>query len=194
MLGDKHANFLYEKHFYEIPVPLQCIPVPLQCITCDISANDFNHHFTNIGKTMNSKFQNFNDNFFWTGPKSIHSFRFKRMSSADIVTYLGSLPRRSNNDILCMDLVLLMESAPYISIALANVINKSLESGVFEQDWKSARVTPIYKDDGDINDENIYRPISVIGHIAKMIESLVSYQIVDFWKNIGLLQWTILLM
>ena len=92
-----------------------------------------------------------------------------------------------------MDLVLLKESVPYISISLANVINKSLEAGVFEQDWKNARVTPIYKDDGDINDENNYRPISVISHIAKMIESLVSYQIVDFWKSIGLFQWTNLL-
>ena len=66
------------------------------------------------------------------------------MSSADIVTYLGSLPDRSNNDILGLDIVLLKESAPYISTSLANVINKSLESGVFEQDLKNARVTPIY--------------------------------------------------
>ena len=35
-----------------------------------------------------------------------------------------------------MDVVLLNESAPYISESLARVINKSLESGVFEQDWK----------------------------------------------------------
>ena len=54
---------------------------------------------------------------------------------------------------------------------------------VFEQDWKNARVTPIYKDDGDINDENNYRPISVIGHFAKMIKSLVSYQIIDFLEE-----------
>ena len=62
-------------------------------------------------------------------------------------------------------------------------MNKSLESGVFEQGWKNARVTPIYKDDGDINYENNYRPISVIGHIAKMIEYLVSYQIIDFLEE-----------
>ena len=138
-------------------------------ITCDISANDFNHHFANIVKKMNSKFQNYDDNFLWKGPKSIYSFRFKNMSMADVETYLGSLPNKSNNDILGMDLVLLRKSAPYISISSANVINKSLSSGVFEQDWKNARVTPIYKDDGDINDENNYRPIFVIGHIAKMI-------------------------
>ena len=152
-------------------------------ITCDISANDFNHHFANIGKKMNSKFQNCDDNFLWKGPKSIHSFRFKNMSKEYIETNLGSLPYKSNNDILGMDLVLLRKSAPYISISLENVINKSLSSGVFEQDWKNARVTPIFKDDGDINDENNYRPISVIGHIAKMLESLVSYQIIDFLEE-----------
>ena len=56
-------------------------------------------------------------------------------------------------------------------------------SGVFKQDWKNARVSPIYKNDGDINDENNYRPISVIGHIAKMIESLVSCQIIDYLES-----------
>ena len=35
-----------------------------------------------------SKFQNFDDIFFWKGQESIHSFRFKRMSNEDIVTYL----------------------------------------------------------------------------------------------------------
>ena len=83
-----------------------------------------------------------------------------------------------------MDLILLRKSAPYISISLANVMNKSLKSGVFEQDWKNARVTAIYiKADGDINDENNYLPISVTGPIAKMIESLVSYQITDFLED-----------
>ena len=50
--------------------------------------------------------------FFSKGPKSIHSFRFKKMSSEVIKTYLGSLPNKSNNDILGMDLVLLRESGP----------------------------------------------------------------------------------
>ena len=62
-------------------------------------------------------------------------------------------------------------------------MSKSLRSGIFQQDWKNARVTTIYTDDCDINYENNYRPISVIGHIAKMIESLVSYQIIDFLEE-----------
>ena len=55
-------------------------------------------------------------------------------------------------------------------------------------------MTHIYKDDGNINDENNYRPISVIDNIAKTIESLVSYQIIDFFcKSIVLFQWINLL-
>ena len=73
------------------------------------------------------------------------------------------------------------------------MINKSLKSGVFDQDWKNARVMLIFKDNGDINDENNYRPISVIYYIAKMIESLVSYQIIDFFKSVVLFQWIHLL-
>ena len=66
-----------------------------------------------------------------------------------------------------MNLVLLKESASYIFKLLANVINKSHEHGVFEQSWKSARVTTIYKGDGDISGENNYCPITIISHIAK---------------------------
>ena len=125
-------------------------------ITFDIFANDFNHHLPILASKWT---QNFDHNFFLERPKSIYDFRFKKMSNEDIKIYLGSLPNKSNNDKLGMDLVLLEESAPYISISLTNMINKSHKSGVFEQDWKNARVTPIYKGDGDINDENNYRPI-----------------------------------
>ena len=59
------------------------------------------------------------------------------MSNEDVKTYLGSLPNKSNNDILGMDLILLRESAPYISISLANVTNKSLKSGAFEKERHS---------------------------------------------------------
>ena len=38
-------------------------------IDCDISANDFNHHFGSISNKMNSKFQNFDDIFFLERPK-----------------------------------------------------------------------------------------------------------------------------
>ena len=48
--------------------------------------------------------------------------------------------------------------------------NASLETNRVLNDWKLSRVTPIYKGKGDVNDKGNYRPISVISHIAKIIE------------------------
>ena len=44
---------------------------------------------------------------------------------------------------------------------------------------KKSQVTPVYKNEGEVNDENNFRPISVISHIAKMIESFVSNQFIS---------------
>ena len=46
-----------------------------------------------------------------------------------------------------------------------------------------ARVTPVYTNEGEINDEYNLRPISVISHIAKMIESFVSNQIMKYLED-----------
>ena len=57
-----------------------------------------------------------------------------RMSNTDIESFLRSQPNKSNNNILGMDFVLLKESVSYMSESLVNVTNKSLKSGVCEQD------------------------------------------------------------
>ena len=75
--------------------------------------------------------------------KNSHTCRFTKVSNRDIEKYLSSQPKKSNNDILGMDDALLKESATYISESIAHVINKSLKLGVFEQDRKNARVSPI---------------------------------------------------
>ena len=54
-------------------------------IICDISANDFNHHFANIGNEMNSKFQTWDDDLFWEVKKFIHNVLFTRISNTDII-------------------------------------------------------------------------------------------------------------
>ena len=81
-----------------------------------------------------------------------------------------------------MDVVLLRESAPYeyVSESLASGINKCLESRVSS---KTGTMPESRLFIGNTNEEKNYRPISVIGHIAKMVESLVSYQIIDYLES-----------
>ena len=57
----------------------------------------------------------------------------------------------------------------------------------FPSDFKIARITPIYKVKGDKVDLSNYRPISVISHIAKILEKSVKYQIMNFLSNNNLI-------
>ena len=62
-------------------------------------------------------------------------------------------------------------------------MNDSHPNGTFPDDWKLARVTPVYKNNGDVNTMSNYRPISVIGYIAKMVEELVRSQLVSYLEE-----------
>ena len=58
--------------------------------------------------------------------------------------------------------------SPYLTI----IFNRSLVTGIFPDDWKAAKVTPLFKkcEGGDTNN---YRPISVISVVANVFERIV---------------------
>ena len=55
---------------------------------------------------------------------------------------------------------------------LAHIYNFSLNSGVFPDVWKTAKVKPLYKN-GDKYDMRNYRPVSIIPVFAKLFERLM---------------------
>ena len=50
------------------------------------------------------------------------------------------------------------------------MVNSSLENGIVHDDWKKARETQVYKNEGEIGNKNNFKPISVISYVGKMIE------------------------
>ena len=77
---------------------------------------------------------------------------------------------------------LLKDAEDTICECLANIFNLSLQSGIFLDDWKLARIMPIYKD-GSKTECGNYRPISVISIVAKVFEKLVCNQLRSFMKE-----------
>ena len=51
--------------------------------------------------------------------------------------------------------------------SLKNIFNLPLNTGIFSDDWKIARVTPIFKSNSKTDCGN-YRPISIISNVAQM--------------------------
>ena len=59
----------------------------------------------------------------------------------------------------------------------------SLHTQHLPADWKKARVTPIYKGTGEVNEPNNYRPISVVSHISKMFEKCINHQLLQYFES-----------
>jgi hypothetical protein len=145
-----------------------------------LNANKFNTFFSEIGKKTAEKLNGSND-FTWKGQKSLYSFSFTTVHSHSVLKHLKQLGSDvSKNDVLDMDSKLLCLSADVIAPLITHFINYSLNMGYVLTDWKRSRVTPIFKGKGDILDENNYRPISVIGHICKVLEKEVQKQLVKY--------------
>ena len=64
-------------------------------------------------------------------------------------------------------------------IPLTHIINLSIAQGYFPDEWKVAKVIPIFKD-GDPQDIQNYRPISVLPFFSKVFEKIFSFYIIEF--------------
>ncbi len=73
-----------------------------------------------------------------------------------------------------------------IAFYLTCIINTSLVTGVFPTAWKHAIVVPVYKN-GDAENVNNYRPISLLPIISKILEKIVASQLMYYLEKKNLL-------
>ena len=146
----------------------------------DISPNVFNEYFATIGsqvaKDIEFKTSDFEPKF----PDSIYTFKFSEINEGFVQQFLMSLASDSKNDVLNFDTRLLRLAPHIITPTLTILINLSLKSGHSPEDWKTACVTPAFKGEGDPLHETNYRPLSVIAHLAKMVEKSVQLQLLEY--------------
>ena len=152
----------------------------VQKIPNELNADKFNEFFTCIGKKTVAHLEDTHTSQNWKLGKSLHRFEFQEIDFRDILKLLKSLGADSSNDVLDMDTKLLSLSANILTPFLLKIFNISLAHGIVLEDWKISRVTPIYKGKGDKVNETNYRPISVIGHIPKILEKIVKNQLMDY--------------
>ena len=81
---------------------------------------------------------------------------------------------------------LLKLSAPFISKSITDLFNFSIQTNTFPDDWKIAKVSPIFKT-GERNDPNNYRPISVTPTISRIFEKIISIQMQSYILDNNLL-------
>ena len=147
----------------------------------EISATDFNDYFSHIGTNLTNDFGELKmPNFEIKSPTE--KFEFLQINADFVFHELIHLPLHSKQDLLNFDSKLLRLAAPIIAPILTHLFNLSLFYGTLPNDWKLARITPIYRGKGDNTDPSNFCPISIVSTIAKIIEKFVKCQLVNYFN------------
>ena len=77
-------------------------------------------------------------------------------------------------------------AAPAISSSLTYIFNQAITLCTFPDEWKMARVSPLYKN-GQKNLPGNYRPISVLPAVSKVMERILYDQLYDYLTKFQLL-------
>ena len=150
------------------------------------TANSFNQFFTSVGEDLGKQFKNVNlecpcndacrTSAFTTQSNDNDSFKFDDVSCDFVYNQICKMDNNKSTGLDQFNVKLLKLAAPFVSSSLAHICNLSLNNSKFPDDWKRAKVTPIFKS-GDKSNVSNYRPISVLPIISKIIERTVHNQL-----------------
>ena len=149
-------------------------------------ANQFNHHFINVGSTLvnstitsNTNFNSHTINYIHNSP--ISSFVMSRVSESQVYNLFLAL--NSNKASIDIPNNMIKNIAPIISPIFTYIFNESIETGIVPDILKISRVTPIYKS-AEITDPFNYRSISILSPFSMVFEKLVYNQLNSFIEKI----------
>ena len=97
-----------------------------------------------------------------------------------------SLKSPSINTVYNLLLSILKIASHVVAPSLTAIFATSISTGMFPQEWKTSRVSPVYKS-GTRNNPSNYRPISVISTVAKIFEKIVYDQLYEYLNGSSLL-------
>ena len=152
-------------------------------MTCpNLIANAFNEHFSTIGSKISSSVQNGSKPLETYVKPSKSKFEFSVITVDTFQNLLDTLSVSKSSGLDKISARMLKYAGPVISLPLSYIFNKSIASGIFPDNWKNAKVFPVYKGNSR-NDPNNYRPISVLPVVAKVFEKLVFEQLYSYFTK-----------
>ena len=156
-------------------------------------AETFNEFFVNIGTTLASEIENESMNVnsgksanYYQNPRQDILFNFSEIHPDEVIHQLANLKISKSTGIDNIPAKALKIAANIIGPSLTWIFNLSIKTGIYVDEWKKARVVPIYKSGNRQKCEN-YRPISILPIISKILERSIFNQIYKFLNDNSLL-------
>ena len=169
------------------PTVLNELTVGDNKLTCpeDI-AEGFNEYFSNIGPDLSSRVDssNYNVETYIKNAKSEFA-AFQPVTVNQISHLLHGLSGNKATGIDKSSCKIIKLAAPVISDSLTLIFNQAITLSSFPDEWKIARVVPLYKN-GQRSIPGNYRPISVLPAISKIMERILHDQLYNYLTNFDL--------
>ena len=146
-------------------------------------ANLMNRHFAGIAKKLAAKLKDSSKNFrSFLGRESKKSMFFKNIEISEILDEIRNICERKAMGFDNIPPKIIKWAPELFAPILQTIFNKCLNIGYYPQHMKIARVVPIHKE-GDINDVNNYRPISVLTQFNRIFERIISKRLMNFFES-----------
>ena len=145
-------------------------------------ANKFNTLFTHIGPNQSKNINYTGDKTYKTYLKEPNkvSLKFEKVSETNVMQIINNLPNKNSCGFDGISTIVMKSIKNVILKPLTLIINQIINTGVFPNKLKIAKITPIFKKDDRTLFTN-YRPISLLPIFSKVIEKVISIQINDFF-------------
>ena len=174
----KHLwNIIKNRQSYNTIPPMKGASTPAGNKSTYNTANILNNHFTDLSKHLIDHRSNMNCSPI---PKPTATIdHLPPITTHDVILHLSRIgPKKATGHDLLSPKILRL-SIPYIVQPITNIINCSINEGIFPSQWKTAVITPLHKA-GPADDPNNYRPISVLPILSKIFERHISEHLTSY--------------
>ena len=132
-------------------------------------AEVFNSYFTNVGVNLAAKILSlkFTPESYLTLTDKICSIQIP--TTTTVCRLLKAIDENKSVGLDNIPNKLLKMAADVVAPSLTEIFSQSINTGIFPNDWKEARVSPLFKN-GVKNNPNNHRPISIIPAVSKILK------------------------
>ena len=150
-------------------------------------ANKFNKFYTSVADKLVRKLGNPTTKFqdYLKNPNK-HTIFLNETDPGEVATLIHKLDTTKSGDIYGINARLIKDAGPSMATNLSIIFNLSLQSGIFPQLLKTAKVIPIYKAESKMLTSN-YIPISLLPIIGKLLEKIIFARLTNFIQKYSIL-------
>ena len=117
----------------------------------------------------------------WGGTRNRDKFDISEVTHLEVLNAIKEMKNSPSCGIEGLDSISLKVIAPYVYKPLTYLVNLSIRKCVFASKWKIAKLVPVHK--GKKLPHNLpssYRPVSLLPTVSKLVERLVTKQVMNF--------------